>query len=298
MKKKIIARSSNLSRYFYKITFGQGTTPSILAIELTNNCNANCLMCNHKSISRRKMYMEFSLFQQIIIDAKKNGIKTIQLSFYGEPLLFPRLAEAVRFIKDKIKNATIIINTNALLLNKNIAKELLDAGLSLFSISIDGNNKSEFEQIRKGLKWNLVKQNVKTLHELILSHNYSAKIHIRGLNLKQFPLNVDKYYDTWKPYAHKVMIRDEHILCKIKKESIIHQLFPCNKIFSQLIVMVNGEVTICAYDWEGKMAYGKFPKKSIKQLWKTPNLIRKRMLHFFLMKKTIGFCNKCTYRAF
>ena len=38
------------------------------------------------------------------------------------------------------------------------SKALLGAGVTMIKVSIDGNNKEEFEKIRKGLKWNTVKK--------------------------------------------------------------------------------------------------------------------------------------------
>jgi len=255
-------------------------------------------MCGRGGVNRKRAYMDLNLFKQIIENARKEGIKVIQLSFYGEPLLYPELIEAVRYIKQEIPDATVVINTNASLLEKQLAKELLDAGMSLFSISIDGNNKSEYQQIRVGLKWDVIRKNVMDLHELINTNNYPAKVNIRGLNLKDFPLDEIRYKDTWSPYADRVFVRNDHYLYSLEKESLVHQLIPCNKIFNQMIIMVNGNVTICAFDWEGKMNYGRFPEKSIRQLWRTPSLLQKRRRHLWGMKKSIDFCAKCSYRAF
>lgn len=298
MLKQFLHRLIKLQEYLFRLTLGQLKGPSVLVVELTNNCNANCLMCGRESMSRKRMYMKFDLFQEIILDAKNKGIKTIQLSFYGEPLLFPKLVDAVRFIKEEMSDVVIVANTNGALLTRKLAKDLLDAGLSLFSISIDGSNKTEFEKIRVGLKWNDVRKNVKDLNALITTHNYPARVHIRGLNLKNYSIDINEYNRLWVPYANQVMIRNDHDTCRSQKESIMHQLFPCDKIFSQIVIMVNGEATICAYDWEGESSYGKFPDKSIKQLWRTPILIKKRLTHFFGMKKSINFCRDCTYRAF
>ncbi len=295
---KLLNKFSKLSKYSYRITVGQVSAPSVLALELTNNCNSNCVMCGRESILRQRTYMNFDLFQEIVKDAKANGVQIFQLSFYGEPLLYPKMVEAVQHIHDQIEDATIVINTNATLLNKTLAKQLLDAGMSLFSISIDGNNKEEFEEIRVGLKWDVIRQNVMDLHALIQKHKYPAQVHIRGLNMEDYPLDAANFHALWSPYANEVFARDDHQLHRSQKESLAHRLYPCDKIFNQLIIMVDGRVTICAYDWEGQMSYGKFPNKSIKQLWRTQSLTKKRRLHLFGMKKTISFCKTCTYRAF
>ena len=126
---------------------------------------------------RRKGFVK-KLMKLALSDAKKDKITVFQLSFYGEPLVYSRLVEAVQFIKEHITDAVIQISTNAALLNKKLAKQLIEAGLSQFLVSIDGNNKTEFEEIRVGLKWDDVKNNVKDLHELIVSKNYPTELDI------------------------------------------------------------------------------------------------------------------------
>ncbi len=287
-----------LFKYFQTVIKGALFKPSTLVIELTNNCNASCIMCGHDSISRKRMYMDFSLFQKIILEAKKNKINTFQLSFYGEPLLYPRLVEAIHFIKENITESVIQISTNAALLNKQFSKQLIEAGLSRFLISIDGNNATEFEKIRVGLKWDDVKKNVKDLHELIVSENHPVEVHLRGLYLKGFPLDSTLYNKEWGIYADCIHIRNDHDLNRITKENIIHKILPCELLFTQQVIMVDGTVTVCNQDWEGEMSYDKFPDHNLKQLWKATKLVRMRIFHVIGLKKTIPYCNKCTHRVF
>lgn len=255
-------------------------------------------MCGRMENKRTHGYMDFNLFQNIVVDAVSNNIKVFQLSFYGEPLLHPKLVDAVKWIKEKEPKATIIINTNAQLLTRNYAKELLDAGISLISISLEGNNKCEYEKIRVGLKWDIIRKNIKATRELIKEGNYKTKVYIRGLHLKDYPIDVNQYKKTWSEYADSVMVRNDHYLCSKEKENVLHRIIPCNKIMNQMIIMVDGRVTICAYDWEGEMTYGEYPTNNIAELWKTSSLANKRTRHLLGFKKSIPFCNKCTYRAF
>ena len=295
--KRLLTNLSLIPKYSYSILYGQLVGPLILAVELTNNCNANCIMCDRESHPRKRRYMEFELFKNIINDAHQNRIKIFQLSFYGEPLLYPHMVKAVRYLREQIADSTIIVNTNGALLDAQLSKRLLDAGMNLFNISIDGSDQYEYEQIRIGLKWEVLRRNVKDLRTLIDQHNYPAKIFVRGLNLKDYPIDVEKFETTWGPYADRVVTRDDHYLTSLQKEGIINRLLPCYTLFSQMVITVTGEATMCAYDWDGAMIYGRFPEKNIRQLWRTPSLNRKRLLHLLGMKKSIDICKSCTYRA-
>ncbi|MFQ5646109.1 MAG: radical SAM protein, partial [bacterium] len=64
--------------------------PSLLSIELTNHCNASCIMCPRKEMTRKKGHMEFSLFKKIINDCRSQPLKKINLFWFGESLLYPK----------------------------------------------------------------------------------------------------------------------------------------------------------------------------------------------------------------
>lgn len=255
-------------------------------------------MCDHPSLSRAKQHMDFELFKQVVDDGAKRGVAVYQLSFYGEPLLYHQLVEATQYISKKVANPNIIINTNGFYLTEELAAQLIDAGITLFSLSIDGNNKEEFEKIRIGLKWDTVRNNVASLRRLIDEKGSAAKVHVRGLHLPEIRIDEVGFKQTWGNFAHQVMVRNDHELCRKEKEGLVHKVFPCNKIFNQMIVMANGDVTICAFDWQGEMKYGNVQKKSIGRLWMTPSLLTKRSVHALGLKKAIPFCRDCSYRAF
>ena len=289
---------SRILEYLNSIFTGFISKPSVLVIELNNNCNANCKMCGHDEMPRKKMQMDYDLFKKIILNAKKCDIKNFQLSFYGEPLLYPKLVESVKYIKDNVVDSVVQISTNASLLEKSISKQLLSAGLDRFLVSIDGNNAKEFNQIRLGLNWDNVKKNIVDLHNLITKHRYSAQIFFRGLNLKGLPINKAQYLKEWGNFATKVHIRNTHELNRLTNEKFAHKLLPCELLFSQHVILVDGSVTICNQDWDGCMSYANVHNQSIKQLWFDPVLIKMRFLHILGMKKTISFCRNCAHRVF
>ena len=271
--------------------------PTVLAIELTNNCQAGCIMCGHELMQRKVENMNFELFKKIIDDAKSNDIKVFQLSFYGEPLLYHDLINATKYISDTIPESVIVINTNAYYLSKEKSQQLLNAGIKLFSISVDGNNKEEFEKIRPGLKWDTIYENIKNLRQIIDQSSQNAQIHIRGLHLKNYPIDESLYHQTWGQFADKIQIRNEHDLDKLEGETIINKLIPCHRIMSQMVVLANGEVTICAYDWAGSQKYGNLQSNSILDLWFRWNNIKLRLIHLLGLKRTLSYCRDCTYKV-
>ena len=271
--------------------------PSILVIELSSMCNAKCTMCYKEESNRIKEHMDYELFKKIVDDAQSSNIDKIQLSFYGESLLYPQLIDAISYIREKIPKAFITINTNGMLLNPKLAKEMLDAGINSIAISIEGNNREEYENIRLKLKWNILKENIKAIREMIDKGKYSTKIGIMGLNVGDIQIDEKEYIKTWGEYADTMFVRNEFELNDKKRESSFHKLMPCNKILSQIVVMTSGDVTMCAYDWEAEVKYGNIKDNTLIELWNNPALKKKRSMHLWGKKKQVKLCDNCSYRV-
>ena len=164
--------------------------PLALAIESTNECNAKCVMCFRENHTREQMKIDFGLFEKIIQDAKKNKITVFQLSFYGESLLDPFLFKKIKYISKHISVAWIQIVTNGSLLTEENSQKLLNLGISEIRVSIEGNNKDEYERIRRGLNYDLLVNNLAYLKSLRdTNKKYETQLVVTGLNLKEYPLD-------------------------------------------------------------------------------------------------------------
>jgi MoaA/NifB/PqqE/SkfB family radical SAM enzyme len=270
--------------------------PAAIAIESSNSCNASCVMCARPELHRNREALDMNLFDKIIADAASNGISTFQLSFFGESLLDEHLGERIVRIRNKIPGAWIQIVTNGSLLTPEKSNELLAAGISEIRISIEGNNKEEFEQIRLGLDYNELVRNVEYLKQLRDSSQSQCRLVVTGLRLKAYPLDEDAYRQHWQHLADTVFIRNEHLLDLEEEESFFSKILPCPQLFTILPVYANGDNTICIYDWLGDQVYGNIGKQSIRQLWFAPKFTLYRLMHVLGMKKLVPYCRKCSYR--
>jgi len=271
--------------------------PPLLVVELTSKCNLNCIMCGKNNSMRAKEHMDFELFKKIIDDAKKSNIDAFQFSYYGESTLYPKLIEAIKYTKEKIPNSFISMNTNGLTLTPKFSKNLLDTNIDSIVISIEGNNKEEYETIRVGSSWNILRKNIKNLREIIDRGNYHTKLGIMGLNVNDIYIDKELYIKTWGAYSNTLFTRNTKELNKKIKEPFFSKLMPCRKIFGEMVIMTSGDVTRCDYDWEGIVSYGNIKDSTILELWNTPSLYQIRQKHLLGQKRKINFCDICTYRA-
>lgn len=282
----------------YRAAFSTLFKPPVVAIELTNRCNAHCTMCWRDEVKRKHTDIPFDDFKTIVLRAGDKGARVFQLSFFGESTLYKELVEAIAFIKKHYSDSVVVLNTNGAYLNDQLANQIIDAGVDQVRISIDGNNAEEYEKIRVGLKYETVRENVIGLWNLIQEKKAATQLLVQGLDLKEYTLDKEKYVKDWTPYAHKIATREEHDLIAQKKEPLLHKLLPCPKVFSQSIIMVNGEATICAYDWHGEIVVGNAIEEPAKSIWNSSIHWKFKVLHLLGMKRSLPLCKDCTYQMY
>ena len=135
--------------------------PHLIWIEPTSTCNLNCIMCDRKAVSQRKVgFMDFELFTKIVDEAASLGVLQIEMGLGGEPLLHPRLTNMIEYAKNK--GLMVGFNTNANLLDEQKSRALLNSKLDSIIFSVDGASKETYEKIRLKGDYDIVTKNIKT----------------------------------------------------------------------------------------------------------------------------------------
>tara|TARA_B100000315_G_scaffold253347_1_gene291951 strand:- start:99 stop:1064 length:966 start_codon:yes stop_codon:yes gene_type:complete len=108
--------------------------PDYAQIAITNICNLDCGMCFKHFLKLDIKHMDFDIFRKVV--NKLEGISTLALTGYGEPLMHPQFFEAVRYVKEK--EFDVQTTSNGLLLNTGSRiKELISSGLDSISFSLE-----------------------------------------------------------------------------------------------------------------------------------------------------------------
>ena len=110
--------------------------------------------------------MDLNLAKKII-DEVAGKIYSLRLSWIGEPTLHSKLIEIAKYAKDK-KIKEISFLTNGYKLHLEYFKKLVDAGVDLITVSIDGMDEV-YNKIRKPLKFD------ETLKKLTDIANFKQK---------------------------------------------------------------------------------------------------------------------------
>ncbi len=128
--------------------------PAYFHLDISNSCNLKCLYCwfhskdaadRYYSEEWKKKKIELRKFKELVDDLDELSTELIFFSGAGEPLTHPDVIEMARYVKNK--DIHLQIFTNAVLLNKDYSKKLVDMGLEELYCSISASNSKTYEEL-------------------------------------------------------------------------------------------------------------------------------------------------------
>ncbi|MDR0454278.1 MAG: radical SAM protein [Deferribacteraceae bacterium] len=179
--------------------------PLHLDLDLVNACNLKCPTCHSIGLKRNFKSMEKELIQQIIEECNEYRMPAINIGGCCEPLIKSELTVDTLY---KLKNTSfmdIFLHTNGVLLNKDLSKSLIDAGLTFLCVSIDAATQETFEKMR-GAELNNIIENI----ENFLSVR-SGELPVLRVSFLATSINIhekDKFIEFWKDKADIVEVQN------------------------------------------------------------------------------------------
>jgi len=276
--------------------------PFRLWIEATNFCNLKCTMCLNRSIKiEEKGFMEFELFKKII-DEAKDFVYSVNLHHRGESLLHKDLPEMIKYCRDhKIYSQ---LHTNATLLTEDKAYEIITSGLNYISFSFDGSDKTSYESIRIGAKFEETLGNITTF--LKMKEKLKSKTPYSVCEIIEFEQN--KRYE-YRPLKDELLSRklDKFIIKQPhnwagayktksgakgldKKRNVSHS---CTFPWYALVILWDGTVVICPQDFFGENRVGNVNHTSLKEIWNGSAMIQYRQKMKEKKYQEIKTCEYC-----
>jgi organic radical activating enzyme len=178
-------------------------------VEVTSHCNFACEFCPNPSLERPGGAMDFTLLGEVLDEISTSGVSR-QVVFHqqGEPLLYPRLAEAVA--RGTGLGLTTCITTNGALLDDRRVDELLAAGLSRLVVSLQTPDEESFV-IRgaRGLSYPAFEARVVRAVRRIIAMDVPTEVRVAFLTKPWPRLTLPIVGNHWKIVEHN---RDLHTL--------------------------------------------------------------------------------------
>lgn len=141
--------------------------PSSIMMEVTNHCNLGCITCPREYAYGHEMDKGNIDVAQMnkVIDEVAPYIDSIGLTGLGETLLYKKLEDVLKYIKQKNKGIQTFISTNAHLPNAAEYIGRIAPYIDTIQISIDGVN-GVYEQIRLKSDYSFFIETTKQIKEV------------------------------------------------------------------------------------------------------------------------------------
>jgi len=273
--------------------------PIHLDIETTNACNLKCAMCPrtvqvNEGTFRKVGYIDFDFYKSLIDQGAENKLRSVKLSYLGEPLMHPDVVKQVKYAKEK-GIIEVMFNTNAVLLTEEMSRDLLNAGLDSIFFSFDSMDPEKYNKIRIGADFHKVMSNIKRFVE-IKNELGCKKVQTRCslVIMDQTAEDIENYKKFWLEIVDKVGF-GEWIDPATEKKMYenINPNFVCNQVFQRMFVLWDGTVTPCCRDDRSEYILGDAKKEKLKDLWLGENFKNLRELMVKGEYYKIPICRKC-----
>lgn len=291
--------------------------PRVLRIEPASQCNLSCSHCPTGTIQMERGVMGEEVFSKCLeyIKTNRDTLKVVVLYHGGEPLLnknFPSYVTRIREANPQLHIKTV---TNGVALNKKNQENIINSGLDLIEISLDGISKEESQQIRVGSNTEKIISNIK---------EFIAQKRALGASKPTFYISTTQFIDTDKPLHDQVPEAPEWLRQEFREhleagdivdfKSTFAMRWPhmgldpslygtiddiedsddkryCDHVFYTMTIRSDGTVLPCCYDLTSKLKMGNVLESPIEEIFSNKKYHELRAM--MSRGQYPGICNTC-----
>ena len=275
--------------------------PMMCVISFVYICNAQCPNCPYTNSAIRADYKDRPFMNEdtfkIIAEQCGEYNAWIRISGGGEPMLHPKGVELIEYAKRACAKVGLI--TNGSRFTEESSRRLLEAGVDMIEFSVDASDPETYANVRKGLNWDVLLQNIKRMVKLRNELGSTTKIIASGVN--QMGVDIDKVAKFWEPIVDNFQkrkyltwgINDPVRSADQTPYLPPEERIPCPFIFERLNIDSRGKVMVCGFDIAAVTDMGNVHEKSIKEIWHGEGFEYYRKLHLERQGQEIELCRDC-----
>ncbi|MBU1196522.1 MAG: SPASM domain-containing protein [Proteobacteria bacterium] len=264
-------------------------------------CNLKCPMCfihsesnTTSDTSKYKGIMPFENYCKIL-DELKGSNTTINPYRFTEPLLIKNLRDCIIAAKDR--NLSIALDTNGLLLTKEMADFFVKEGLDSIMFSIDAMTSDTLAKVRGVRQIEKIKASVFMMLEA-RGNLSSPRIGVSFVESESNHHEKQEFIDYWINHVDVIRVNKMFDGNKVIKDlSIPKKRFPCYALYSKMVINFNGDVTICTTDAFNVLNVGNVFTDGVLNVWNSPALNKIRQYHESGQFEKLPFCKECNLWA-
>ena len=278
--------------------------PRQVWIENTNHCNAECVMCPRDLHTRAKGIMSFDIYEKLIkeIASQKKHVDRVHMHNFGEPLLDKKIFERIKLAKD-LGVRHVYFVTNASLLDHNTSKKIIESNLDEMKVSFYGVDKSSYNKTMVNLDFDKTLNNIREFFKIrkdLKSKNPTVVIQALPQNKHEL-----SSIENWKTIFNDVLdltVGDSLYISHLSNFGDGRQYVTldnkivknrCRHPWREMVILQNGNVVPCCFDYNGTINLGNIKKRSIYEVWNGEQYKKIRKDFKRLNYDDYPICKKC-----
>ena len=257
--------------------------------------------------------MRREVFSKIMHDLSDftRPLNTLHLYKDGEPLLNPSLAWMVQTAVESNVTDSVELTTNGLLLSRERAAALIDAGLDRIRISIQPGSTGARQDAKASHFYEKCLTNVRALREERDRRRSRLEIHVKSIDFGGDDSVLASLHSDFGPLADSLHIdvamgwsgssTFDFTLGSEPASNMTGQValrpsrIVCPQPFYTLAINFDGAVSACCVDWSRNVVVGNVCEQTVGDIWRGEALRRLRMLHLEGRRSENPACRTCQY---
>ena len=135
--------------------------PKYIEIEISTKCNNRCVTCERTYMKEPMVDLSFNDFVKL---TDQFDLKWVNLTGEGDAFLNKDYLKMIKHLK--ARGTSVFLVDSFSLINKEVARVLVESGVDGIYISMDGAKKETYESIKVGCDYDRVINNIKNLLDI------------------------------------------------------------------------------------------------------------------------------------
>lgn len=296
--------------YAFKRT--KAPMPCFFNVDPSSACNLRCLFCPQSDPPPHASFglMKLELFEEIVEQIRRHArCAGITLSLAGEPLLNAHLPRMVETVVRRLSQRPQIM-TNGVLLSRERAAALIEAGAGSFMIDFCAD-REHFESMCPPAGWEPVRDNIRSLAEIISERHARTLIKIKNLDWRgdsradheRSLSSLEAIFGVGSPFVYlSYMLHNwggEFAAGAAGRygyrmeQAGRRRFHPCSHLWLMMNIHYNGNVSICCRDTMQGAVVGNIAERPLPEIWNGPDFVRMRELMARGDYRKISICRDC-----
>ncbi|WP_420264245.1 radical SAM/SPASM domain-containing protein [Candidatus Magnetominusculus dajiuhuensis] len=280
--------------------------PLFVLVETQHACNYHCTMCykSDKVLSDEVKYagiLSSELFEKVVDEMIVHNSPALSLNNSNEPLLDKNIIDRLAYASKK-GIMDIMMNTNALLLDEDISRGLIDNRLTKLLVSIDAATEKTYSLMRSSRSDSFKKVLSNTDKFLEIREKLNSKLPILRVSFVVTKLNEheqEAFLNQWKDRADHICFQrytaptDTARFLDIRPVILEEEEYSCSNPFERIIIRGDGNAYPCCYTLMNE-SVGNIKVNSLYEIWHSSKMEKYRKIVTERNWKASPYCDMCS----